>query len=71
MQECWSTGARKGWESGQGIKKSKASESPPGYFLKYLVSDVQASFINSENRFFQNFWILTLGHFQGDLLQQF
>lgn len=39
MQECWSTGAGIGWKSGQG----RASESAPGYFLKNLVSDAQAS----------------------------
>lgn len=50
MQQCWSTGARIGWKSGQG-SKSRASESAPGYFLKNLVSDAQASLINRENRF--------------------
>ena len=36
----WSTGTRKGWESGQDSKESRGKWSPPGYFLKYLVSDV-------------------------------
>lgn len=61
----------KEWESGQGSKKSKARESLTGSSLKYLVSDLEVSFINSENRFFHNSLILTLGNFQDNLLQKF